>query len=355
VAAFGRANGIAAGALLQQQAFHALGIDAELVDATPALRNPFHRVPHSPGTTYIFHCGAPQTPNLLSAVLPHAARAWRIGYWAWELPDPPPDWVGCDHFVAEIWTPSQFSQASLLQLTGRPVRVAPHAVPVRAARRRDASLPFTVLAMADCRSSLTRKNPAGALEAFIGAFGTSRAARLILKLNGAGVDAALEERATAAPNVEIVRGFLDAGAMAALYRSADVLLSPHRAEGFGLPMLEAMAYGVPVVGTGWSGNLDFMDEGSSILLPFRLTRVSDAAGIYAGSHWAEPDLSAAAAILRRLAEDQFYYAAMARAAHAAASSRQVQLPLDAPLEQTAPAGPRLPAAPGDLGVAAGHP
>ena len=42
----------------------------------------------------MFHAGGPQTASLISSVLPHAANAYRIAYWAWELPDPPLDWVG---------------------------------------------------------------------------------------------------------------------------------------------------------------------------------------------------------------------------------------------------------------------
>src|SRR4051812_18161458 len=136
VAALSRQNGIARGAVLQWRALRSIGIDVALVDATPALRNPFHRVEHSPGTAYILHCGGPQTASMLAAVLPHAAHAWRIAYWAWELPDPPPDWRGFDSLVSEIWTPSQFSRDSLLQLAGRPVRVAPHMVPIEKRRRR---------------------------------------------------------------------------------------------------------------------------------------------------------------------------------------------------------------------------
>lgn len=327
VAPLQRQNGIASGALLQHGMLQRMGIEAELIDATPALRNPLFRARHAPATAYIIHCGAPQTPQLLSAVLPMAARAWRIGYWAWELPDPPPDWRGFDRLLCEIWTPSRFAQASLRRLTDRRVDVVPHVVPIAPRRRRDTTRPFTVLSFGDSRSSLARKNPAGALAAFRAAFGDSTAARLLLKLNGpAGEHAEIERAAAGCANVTLLRGFLPGSELQALYRGADVLLSLHRAEGFGLPMLEAMAHGVPVVGTAWSGNVDFMTSENSLLVPARLVPVEDGAGIYHGSVWAEPDLEVAAASLQGLAADPARWERLSLAAHAAAAACARRVP-----------------------------
>ena len=281
VASLGRNNGIASGAQLQWRALRQLGVETELLDATPALRNPLLRIPHQPGSAYIFHSAGPQTANLIGSVLPHAAEAWRVGYWAWELPDLPPGWVGCARMLCEIWTPSSFARDSLVRLVDRPIRVVPHHVPARPGRTRMVGMrceaqPFTVLVMADSRSSLSRKNPEGALRAFRAAFGGSPAARLVLKLNGsAGAADAVSQALFAGAddvlsggNVEVISSFLDADALEELFRGADVLLSLHRAEGFGIPMLEAMAHGLPVVATGWSGNLEFMDETNSHLVPY---------------------------------------------------------------------------------------
>jgi glycosyltransferase involved in cell wall biosynthesis len=330
VAALAKQNGITRGAYLQWQALRGLGIDAELLDATPALRNPLFRLKHRPGTAYVFHSGGPQTASLIGSVLPSAARAYRIGYWAWELPDPPPDWAGCDANLDEIWTPSRFSRDSLQRLVRKPIEVVPHYLPPEPRRQRDRRGPFTVLAMADTRSSLSRKNPAGAIEAFAKAFGDAPSARLILKLSGRDeeVDAFLAPfGGKLGENVEILRNHLDEAGLAALYGRADVLLSLHRAEGFGLPMLEALARGIPVVATAWSGNTDFTDALNSVPVPCELVPVADPAAIYHGSRWAEPDVAAAAEGLRRLAEDAELYDRMAEAAHRRVAMAPMRFPL----------------------------
>jgi glycosyltransferase involved in cell wall biosynthesis len=331
VAALGRNNGIASGARLQWAAMRQCGIDAELVDATAALRNPRIKIPHQPASAYIFHSGGPQTACLIRSVLPHAATAYRVAYWAWELPDPPQGWKDCDRNVSEIWTPSGFSRSSLDRIVSRPVTVVPHYIPASAARRRSLHGPFTVLAMADSRSSFTRKNPAGSLSAFRMAFGTSRAARLLLKLNGTADQLRDLENSfgdLSGSNVEIMRGFLTPAELCAVYNQTDVLLSLHRAEGFGLPMLEAMARGIPVVATGWSGNLEFMSATDSCLVPYRLVPVADRSGVYDGSVWADPDIASAASALSSLSADTDRFSRLAAAAHRRVSTASPRFPFD---------------------------
>jgi glycosyltransferase involved in cell wall biosynthesis len=206
----------------------------------------------------------------------------------------------------------------------------PHYLPPQPARQRVAGSPFTVLAMADTRSSLSRKNPAGAIKAFTEAFGSSPAARLILKFSGRDeeVEAFLATLGGAlGPNVEVLRSYLDEAGLAALYDRADVLLSLHRAEGFGLPMLDALARGIPVVATAWSGNTDFTDDRNSVRVPYELVPVADQSEIYRGSRWAEPDVAAAADGLRRLAEDAALYEQMAQAAHRSVAMAPMHFPL----------------------------
>lgn len=334
VAPLGRQNGVASGARLQHAALRQLGVDAELVDAAPALRNPLLRIPHHAGTAYVIHSGGPQAAALLATMLPLATDAYRVAFWAWELPDPPLEWSGCDRHFAEIWTPSAFAKASLARMMDRPIHVVPHRAPGRGRRIRNPDGCFTVLAMADTRSSLSRKNPHGALRAFRTAFGRSSAVQLYLKLHGSQSELAQFERANAnllrTGNIHLIRGYVDDTALAALYRRADVFLSLHRAEGFGLPMFEAMANGIPVVATGWSGNTEFMSNSDSELVPYTLVRVNDQSAVYMGSMWAEPDIDAASCALRRLADNLHHYENLSAAAHRRIASLAPEFPFAVP-------------------------
>jgi glycosyltransferase involved in cell wall biosynthesis len=82
-------------------------------------------------------------------------------------------------------------------------------------------------------------------------------------------------------------------------------VSLHRAEGFGLTLADAMAIGLPVIATGYSGNLDFMPPGSAALIPWQPTTIQRTCGDYvAGSIWAEPDCNAAASAMQQLASNR---------------------------------------------------
>jgi glycosyltransferase involved in cell wall biosynthesis len=84
----------------------------------------------------------------------------------------------------------------------------------------------------------SRKNPLAALEA-------ARAVGLPLVVAGPETDEELasELRRGGAD----LRGYVSKEQLAGLYRGAALLVLPSRFEGFGLPVLEAMASGTPVV------------------------------------------------------------------------------------------------------------
>ena len=97
--------------------------------------------------------------------------------------------------------------------------------------------------------------------------------------------------------------WLTGARMRSLVASADIILSLHRSEGFGLLPAQAMAAGKAVVATGWSANVEFMDPEASVLVDYSLIPVEDPQGLYEGGRWAEPDQADAAAKLGRLIED----------------------------------------------------
>lgn len=235
-----------------------------------------------------------------------------IGYWAWELPDLTPEWFQGFRYVHEIWVPSRFTAAAVARHTNLPVRVVPHPVPPAATVSRAADAdgrgPLVVLVAFDMRSGFVRKNPLAAISAFRAAFGTDTAARLIVKV--AQPEAyppgwqALRAAVAGAGNIALDDRLLDAAGMAALLDGADIVLSLHRAEGFGLVLAEAMRRGAAIVATDWSGNTDFLTAANSCPVAYRLVPAVDPQGGYDAPDqlWAEPDIGDAARQLRRLAD-----------------------------------------------------
>jgi glycosyltransferase involved in cell wall biosynthesis len=102
-------------------------------------------------------------------------------------------------------------------------------------------------------------------------------------------------------NVVWIADVLSRADTLALMKSLDVYVSLHRSEGFGLTMAEAMAMGKPVIATGYSGNVDFMDQHNSCLVRSQALKTEEAFGAYpCGTVWSDPDAEHAAEYMRAL-------------------------------------------------------
>jgi len=92
-----------------------------------------------------------------------------------------------------------------------------------------------------------------------------------------------------------LHGMMTQPEVASLYKNPKLsgLLSATRGEGFGLPLLEAAACGLPVVATNWSGHKDFLDNGNWLKVKKSLVAVPnekiDGNIFVPGASWAQPD------------------------------------------------------------------
>lgn len=98
------------------------------------------------------------------------------------------------------------------------------------------------------------------------------------------------------PKIQLIHGRLTKNQMASLYKHPKIkaYVSTTHGEGFGLPMLEASACGLPVMATNWSGHLDFLSIGDKrrfIPFDFEMKEVADSSlwkgVIEKGTKWAE--------------------------------------------------------------------
>ncbi|HEU4374442.1 MAG TPA: glycosyltransferase [Telluria sp.] len=90
------------------------------------------------------------------------------------------------------------------------------------------------------------------------------------------------------PDVAIIEEDLGDAQLKGLMEQCHALVAPSRAEGFGLPLAEAMLSGLPVIATGWSGQRDFCTEQTAWLVDFTFAPAQTHFGLF-GSVWAEPD------------------------------------------------------------------
>jgi len=110
-----------------------------------------------------------------------------------------------------------------------------------------------------------RKSLNELFDAWALAFGQNTTVELIIKTNYFIDDpdriAVMERRVAELnlPNLTVIWGEYSSKQMVELYRSADVFVFPSKAEGWGLPIIEAAAMGLPVITTYYSAPCDFLE------------------------------------------------------------------------------------------------
>jgi GT2 family glycosyltransferase/glycosyltransferase involved in cell wall biosynthesis len=238
---------------------------------------------------------------------------YNIAYWLWELPSCRMDWFEAYRYADEIWVASEYCKHAFQCMTKLPVRRIPLVVDGLDEQaiygREHFDLPTDVFVFCyifDISSQIERKNPECLIRAFKNEFGERHDVLLYLKCSNSAHSPALArriERLAKAPNIRLVDELFSAEEIVSLHKVIDCFVSPHRSEGFGLNMAEAMYFGKPVIATGYSANTDFMSEDDSYLIDFRLTTLEENAGPYLKhSIWAEPSIDHLQYLMRRVFE-----------------------------------------------------
>ncbi|ADU11901.1 glycosyltransferase [Asticcacaulis excentricus] len=337
---FNENQGIGRAGRLSAEALEAAGYAVVRHDLRPCFRHILDGKAVLPGRggVWLIHANAPEAMVALMAHRPDQWRdRYRIGYWAWETPLAPPQWARMVRWLHEVWTPSAYVANALAEalrveglddLCGR-LRVMPHpliSAPPQPDPARFGLCPdhCKVLSLFDVNSSPARKNPWASIEAWLTAFPepTPHAA---LTLKASSLDTItqtrLAEQIASRPDIRLLSEHLSNEDMDRLMASVDIFLSLHRAEGFGLGLLEAMNAGVVVVATEGTGN-DFLTADNGYPVPASPVPLQDPDGPYSAlphnpaQVWAEPDIHAAADSLRRLVSDPVARASKMAAARA---------------------------------------
>jgi hypothetical protein len=282
-----------------------------------------------PGGIRIFHVNGDEVENAIAAFAAAGgdfAGGHNIIVPAWELPVYPREWATQLARFDEVWALSSFIRTALAAagvastLIGQSVELpAGPMLPRRFFGIRESA--FVLLHFFDLSSYAARKNPDAVLALLARILAEDRFAdvQLVLKVKN-GEAGAAEWAAKLAPEMplpeaqlKVISQPLDGFGVRSLINACDCFVSLHRAEGFGRGLGEAMALGRLALGTAWSGNMDFMTPGNSLLVPHRMVRLKrDEYPHWQKQSWAEPDVAQAHALLRPVLADPARGQAMAR-------------------------------------------
>jgi len=241
-------------------------------------------------------------------------RPYKIGYTMLEVDGLPREWVRRANMMDEVWTPSSFN-AGTFRASGveRPVHVMPLGVNPAYFNPEIEGYPvpgvFTFLSAFEWGE---RKAPEVLLRAFNDEFRSDEQAVLVCKVynQDASVNVPrqvgrLGLRDGGGRVVFSINEVVPAHQLGALYRSVDCFVLPSRGEGWGLPILEAMACGLPVIATNWSAQTDFIHDELAYPLGIEgLVPAEAKCPYYEGFNWAEPSYEHLRALMRHVYENR---------------------------------------------------
>jgi glycosyltransferase involved in cell wall biosynthesis len=281
----------------------------------------------------LIHLNAESIPLAFAYLNQDSYRnSYNIGYFFWELSKIP----ACHHLALkmldEIWVSSEYNREIYSSYTDIPVinvGMAVESLPEPAKLNRGhfgiSESGFVFLTTFDSFSFVERKNPLGVIRAFQAAFSDGEDVILIIKTqNRYKVDDAYQNRlwkqifdsCRLDARITVINETLSYSMLLGLKALCDCYISLHRSEGWGFGMLEAMQLGLPVVATGYSGNMEFCTPSTCYLVDYNLVepRPEEYIFVERGSKWAEPDTKSAARCMREVFNDRVSARRIAEAA-----------------------------------------
>ncbi|NKX54699.1 glycosyltransferase family 4 protein [Arthrobacter mobilis] len=243
---------------------------------------------------------------------------WRAMF---ETDSVPAAWLDRTAAVDEVWVPSQFN-ARTFTAAGVPpekLHVVPEAVEPAwldtHARPYRGDGPFKFLSVFRWQY---RKGWDVLLQAYLAEFSGNDDVELAIRADpfgermGYDIAGSIESMVKAVrprnpPRIRLLSRPLPAAELRRLYAGSHAFVLPTRGEAWGRPFMEAMACGLVTIGTGWGGQLDFMDASNSLLVDYELVDVPEEAAAewpnFQGQRWAEPSAASLRQCLRRAAEN----------------------------------------------------
>jgi glycosyltransferase involved in cell wall biosynthesis len=240
---------------------------------------------------------------------------YHICYTPFETDGVPATWLILLRGMDEIWVPSEHNKAAYVShgLSSKKIVVIPHGVDtskfnpgVEPIKYQRGSYNF-----GSVFDWTERKNPVALIRAYYNAFHSEEDVTLSIRSfwrfplektreyiqsEVTKIKSGYEDRKDF-PKIQFWFDTMDESLMPSFYKSFNCFVLPTRGEGFGLPFLEAMACGVPVIGPMWGGNREFMNESNSMLVDGKVVPIDNTMFLryqpqYGGQRWFDIDEAA---------------------------------------------------------------
>lgn len=297
----------------------------------PTLHTLLHLVENKPqfGSVFVYHHPPADHEGKNLCAIMRAQNPGMIRYVSstmFETDRIPLPWVDASNSMDEVWVPTQFNEETYTRSGVDPgkIRRIPFGVDPRlftASNITPARFPggrkFNFLSVFEWTK---RKGWDVLLKAYLSEFSQREDVALNLVVyRGSGTNhkqTAVEQAANFVaahfgvsfdklPAVHFIESVFPYYQMPSVYAGADAFVLPSRGEGWGMPYMEAMAMGLPVIGTRWSGNLEFMNDRNSFLVDIDRLSPVDSEQVadnpyYAGHQWAEPSDEHLRQLMRRV-------------------------------------------------------
>jgi len=221
-----------------------------------------------PERILIYHC----IPNIQKRIKKYKKT---IGFAVFETYSPPEKWVEILNKNDAIIVPSQFNYKIFSHMgIKKPIYYIPHCLDMNVYNKKVNKLKeydkFTFLFLGTWKE---RKGYKVLVEAFLKEFNENENVQLLIKTDKPQY--AEQYINSIKKQIGINKGFaainfenrvFDEKDLPKFIKSADCLVSPSLGEGFGIPGLQSMALGVPVIITDFAGCQDYANENTAFLL-----------------------------------------------------------------------------------------